>query len=44
MDAKNLIRYVFFSTDEKMEKLRGNKEVVASMTMGMDRKEAIFRL
>ena len=44
LDVKNLIRYVFFPTDENMEKLGKNKEVVASMTIRMDRKEATFRL
>jgi hypothetical protein len=43
-DAKHLIDYMFFPTDENMDKLGKNKEAVSSMISGLDRKDAAERI
>lgn len=43
-DAKHLIGYMFFPTDENMDKLGKNKEAVSSMISGLDRKDAAERI
>jgi len=43
-DAKHLIEYMFFPTDGNMDKLGKNMEAVSSMVMGLDRKDAIYKL
>jgi len=43
-DAKHLIDYMFFPTDGNMDKPGKNREAVSSMVMGLDRKDATYKL